>query len=149
MMPSIFTAKNQPDLPKNICSHSINRFRTNISTNLRQTLMIPKSNCLDLYEVIFCKMQSVPDELQSVDNPAEMPCIDGQSVKICKTNPVVEVIVDISHFLLAINSSANVIIYALRGNELIYNYKSQKSNQLTSICVLGIRTEGIETIRKP
>lgn len=72
--------------------------------------------CLDLYEVIFCKMQSPSDDLQSTDNAAETPCFEGQSGKICKTNPVVEVIVDISHFLLAINSSANVIIYALRGN---------------------------------
>jgi len=60
-------------------------------------------------------MQSPSEELQGIDNPAEMPCVEGQSVKICKTNPVVEVIVDISHFLLAINSSANVIIYTLRG----------------------------------
>lgn len=66
----------------------------------------------DLYEVIFCKMRSTPDDPQHIENPA---CVDGQRVKICKTNPVVEVIVDISHFLLAINSSANVIIYTLRG----------------------------------
>lgn len=59
-------------------------------------------------------MRGVPDDPPIImDNPA---CVDGQRVKICKTNPVVEVIVDISHFLLAINSSANVIIYALRGN---------------------------------
>jgi len=79
-------------------------------------------------------MRSVPDEPQINDNPA---CVDGQKVKICKTNPVVEVIVDISHFLLAINSSANVIIYALRGKFHIDIKEIQVAGQCMSRFFIG------------
>ena len=53
----------------------------------------------DVYEVLFCRIGS-----------------SGlNSEGLCNNHAVIDYIIDISHLLLAINSSANVIIYTLRG----------------------------------
>ena len=53
----------------------------------------------DCYEVLFCRIGS--SGLNS----------EGQ----CINHAVIDYIIDISHLMLAINSSANVIIYTIRG----------------------------------
>ena len=53
----------------------------------------------DLYEVLFCRIGS-----------------SGLNSKgLCISHSVIDYIVDVSHLLLAINSSTNVIIYMLKG----------------------------------
>ena len=58
----------------------------------------------DIYEVLFCRIGS--SGLNSVGN--------------CKNNSAIDIVIDLSHLMLAINSSVNVIIYTLRGMLPLY-----------------------------
>ena len=77
----------------------------------------------DVYEVFTCRITTGSLQTQK-SNSVGMPGsadIRGCAEKTdlvplkCPTTPLVDSIVDLSHLLLAINSSANVIIYTLRG----------------------------------
>ena len=76
----------------------------------------------DVYEVFTCRLTS-PAPTAAAENEANLSsaCPDKSEKSDltplkCPTTPLIDSIVDISHLLLAINSSANVIIYTLRGN---------------------------------
>ena len=53
----------------------------------------------DIYEVLFCRIGSSGHNAEGH----------------CKNNSTIDIIIDVSHLMLAINSSVNVIIYTLRG----------------------------------
>lgn len=57
----------------------------------------------DLYEVVTCRLVKIG---------------------FCGHNQVIDSLIDISHLLLAINSSVNVIIYTLRGNTYLVAFKT-------------------------
>ena len=59
----------------------------------------------DLYEMIYCRIGTSGLRKQ-VKNVRDWDCTVGI---------VIDSIIDISHLMLAINSSVNVIIYTLRG----------------------------------
>ena len=70
----------------------------------------------DIYEVLFCRIGS--SGLNSVGN--------------CKNNSAIDIVIDLSHLMLAINSSVNVIIYTLRGMLLPLYLVSTKKHQSNS-----------------
>ena len=57
----------------------------------------------DIYEVLFCRIGSSGHNAEGH----------------CKNNATIDIIIDVSHLMLAINSSVNVIIYTLRGKYFI------------------------------
>jgi len=72
----------------------------------------------DMYEVFTCRITSLSAVPKTVLTGPGCPAVDLVPLK-CPTTPLVDSIVDLSHLLLAINSSANVIIYTLRGMAIL------------------------------
>ena len=71
------------------------------------------------FQVIYCRLpmkQSEEDEINAA--PAS-----NASVEECEITSFIEKIVSISHFLLAINSSSNFIIYTWRGENGTAKYR--------------------------
>jgi|FrelakmetLWP11LW_1041352.scaffolds.fasta_scaffold146250_1 hypothetical protein len=76
----------------------------------------------DVYEVFTCRITSAvaaPKAASILTAGADLRGCPEKAADLaplkCPTTPLVDSIVDLSHLLLAINSSANVIIYTLRG----------------------------------
>ena len=79
----------------------------------------------DLYEMIYCRigttgrMDPANHTYTSPQGPStskhQGKNLDTEQLGDCKYNGTIDTIIDISHLLLAINSSVNVIIYTLRG----------------------------------
>ena len=72
----------------------------------------------DLYEVIYCRWGGGHQEQEDDEGGQDQGGEEGEQEKAekgCEISPFIEKMVHISHFLLAINSSANFIIYSWRG----------------------------------
>ena len=68
---------------------------------------------LAMVEVVFIVCQSfkiVPDLYEVLICPRNE---DGEANEECMSSPVIEAIIDLSHLMLAINSSVNFFIYVL------------------------------------
>ena len=63
--------------------------------------VIPHLKCLPSFQVFFCHMSGT----------------GADAHEECEVTAGIEAIVSISHLLLAVNSSANFIIYTMRGTE--------------------------------